>query len=42
MKIVTDSGFDLSPQQKQSFVLHTLPLKITLNGVSNLEWRQLS
>ena len=34
MKIVTDSGFDLSPQQKQNFVLHTLPLKITLNGVS--------
>jgi len=34
MKIVTDSGFDLSPQQKQSFVLHTLPLKITLNGVN--------
>jgi len=34
MKIVTDSGFDLSPQQKDNFDLHSLPLKITLSGVS--------
>lgn len=34
MKIVTDSGFDLSPQQMQDFDLLTLPLKLTLSGVS--------
>lgn len=34
MQIVTDSGYDLSPQQKEGFDLHTLPLKITLSGVT--------
>ncbi|MDW7754371.1 MAG: DegV family protein [Brevefilum sp.] len=34
MQIVTDSGFDLSPQQKGDFKFHALPLKITLSGVS--------
>ncbi len=34
MQIVTDSGFDLSPEQKQGVNLHTLPLKLTLDGVS--------
>ena len=34
MKIVTDSGFDLSPQQKEDIDLHTVPLKITLSGVT--------
>lgn len=34
MQIVTDSGFDLSPQQIGGFKIHTLPLKITLSGVS--------
>lgn len=34
MQIVTDSGFDLSPEQQQDFNLHRLPLKITLNGVT--------
>ena len=34
MQIVTDSGFDLSPTQKQGEDLHTLPLKLTLDGVS--------
>lgn len=31
MKIVTDSGFDLSPQQQMGFDLNTLPLKLTLD-----------
>lgn len=34
MQIVTDSGYDLSPQQKHGFKLHTLPLKLTLSGVT--------
>lgn len=34
MKIVTDSGFDLSAQQKEGMDLHTLPLKITLSGIT--------
>ncbi len=34
MKIVTDSGFDLSPQQQEGMDLHTVPLKITLSGVT--------
>ncbi len=34
MQIVTDSGFDLSPEQQQNFNLHKLPLKITLDGVT--------
>jgi DegV family protein with EDD domain len=34
MQIVTDSGFDLSAQQIGDYKLHTLPLKITLSGVS--------
>lgn len=34
MQIVTDSGYDLSPQQKEGLPIHTLPLKITLSGVS--------
>lgn len=31
MKIVTDSGFDLSPEQQYGMDLHTVPLKITLS-----------
>lgn len=34
MQIVTDSGFDLSPEQQQGVNLHTLPLKLTLDGVT--------
>jgi DegV family protein with EDD domain len=34
MQIVTDSGFDLSPAQQNEVNLNTLPLKITLSGVS--------
>lgn len=34
MQIVTDSGFDLSPEQQQNFDLHKLPLKLTLDGVT--------
>lgn len=34
MKIVTDSGYDLSPQQIGGYKLHTLPLKLTLSGAS--------
>ncbi len=34
MQIVTDSGFDLSPEQQQGFNLNPLPLKITLDGVT--------
>jgi DegV family protein with EDD domain len=34
MQIVTDSGFDLSPEQQQGVNLNTLPLKLTLNGVT--------
>jgi len=36
MQIVTDSGFDLSTQQKESLAIHTLPLKISLSGVNYL------
>lgn len=32
MKIVTDSGFDLSAEQSLGVDLHTLPLKLTLSG----------
>lgn len=34
MQIVTDSGFDLSSAQQNKFNLNSLPLKITLSGVS--------
>jgi DegV family protein with EDD domain len=34
MQIVSDSGYDLSEQQKGSFAVHTLPLKLTLSGVT--------
>ena len=34
MQIITDSGFDLSPQQIGDFNIYTTPLKITLSGVS--------
>jgi len=34
MKIVTDSGFDLSAEQSLGVNLHTLPLKLTLSGKS--------
>lgn len=34
MQIVTDSGYDLSPQQIGDFELHALPLKLTLSGVT--------
>ncbi|HOE70733.1 MAG TPA: DegV family protein [Brevefilum sp.] len=34
MQIVTDSGYDLSPQQKEGLPIHSLPLKLTLNSVS--------
>lgn len=34
MRIVTDSGFDLSPQQLENANLHILPLKITLSGTT--------
>jgi len=34
MQIVTDSGYDLSAQQKAGLPIHTLPLKLTLSGVS--------
>ena len=34
MKIVTDSGFDLSPEQMQGIEIHTLPLKINLSGTT--------
>lgn len=34
MQIVTDSGYDLSPQQAKGLPIHTLPLKITLSSVS--------
>jgi len=34
MQIVTDSGFDLSPEQQQDFNLFKLPLKITLDNVT--------
>ena len=36
MKIVTDSGFDLSPQQQEGIELHTVPLKIMLSEVTYL------
>ncbi len=36
MQIITDSGFDLSPAQQNKVNLNTLPLKITLSGVSYL------
>jgi len=34
MQIVTDSGYDMSPQQKDGLPIHTLPLKIALSGKS--------
>lgn len=34
MQIVSDSGYDLSPQQQAKVRIHTLPLKITLNRVT--------
>lgn len=34
MQIVTDSGYDLSPEQKKYPTIHTLPLKITLSDTS--------
>jgi DegV family protein with EDD domain len=34
MQIVADSGYDLSPQQKAHHTIHTLPLKLTLSGIS--------
>ena len=34
MQIVTDSGYDLSSQQKEGLPIHTLPLKLTLSSVS--------
>jgi DegV family protein with EDD domain len=34
MKIVTDSGFDLSPEQMEGIDLHTVPLKLTLSNVT--------
>jgi len=34
MKIVTDSGYDISPQQVDRSTIHTLPLKLTLSGVT--------
>lgn len=34
MQIVTDSGFDLSPDQKENLSIHTLPLKISLSGIN--------
>ncbi len=36
MQLVSDSGFDLADQQKEGLTIHTLPLKITLNGVNYL------
>ena len=32
MKIVTDSGFDIAPEQTMGVNLHTLPLKLSLSG----------
>lgn len=32
MHIVTDSGMDLSAQQKQGLEIHQVPLKLTLDG----------
>lgn len=34
MQIVTDSGFDLSPQQIKNANMNILPLKLTLSGVT--------
>ncbi len=34
MQIVTDSGFDLSPQQLKDHKVHQLPLKIVLSGTT--------
>ncbi len=34
MQIVTDSGVDLSPQQREGLSLHVIPLTITLDGKS--------
>jgi DegV family protein with EDD domain len=34
MQIVTDSGFDLSPEQQQNFNIYKVPLKLTLDGVT--------
>lgn len=36
MQLVSDSGFDLSDQQKDGLSIHTLPLKISLNGMNYL------
>jgi DegV family protein with EDD domain len=36
MKIVTDSGYDLCPQQQAGMDLHTIPLKITLSDITYL------
>jgi DegV family protein with EDD domain len=34
MQIVTDSGYDLAPEQIKGFPIHSLPLKLTLSGVT--------
>ena len=34
MQIVTDSGYDLAPEQVKGFPIHALPLKLTLSGVT--------
>ncbi len=34
MQLVTDSGFDISPEQTAGMTFHSLPLKITLEGVT--------
>ena len=34
MQIVTDSGFDLAQQQIGDFKIYTLPLKLTLSGIT--------
>lgn len=34
MQIVTDSGYDLSPQQIGDFKLNALPLKLSLSGIT--------
>ena len=36
MIIVTDSGADLSPEQRQEFKIHEVPLKVTLEGKTYL------
>jgi len=32
MQIVSDQGMDLSPAQSAGLEIHTVPLRITLNG----------